>query len=412
VQLIGSLRLGITRSRPFLQAICRTPVRLGIYADLVYRADNDGVSTDRAFILFINALADRIDELVVFGRLEPASGRAPYALSERLRFVALPHYARVTSIRSLLRSLAGARRAFADELDRIDAVWLFGPHPVALEFARLAHTRRVPVILGVRQDFPQYIAHRLPGRRWVWAIPVAHLLDHAFRLLARRLPTVVIGEALGARYRHGDGADLLATGISLVSRSTVATSGAVLAKDWSGELRLLSVGRVDAEKNPLLLPDILARLRPKGTWRLIVVGEGQLADAVAARAAELGVSDDLDLRGYVSHGDGLRDLYDTSHALLHVSHTEGVPQVLFEAQAAGLPVVATDVGGVAAALGHGERGLLVARADAAAAAEACERLRREPELRNALIRRGLEFARRESLESQLDRLVAFLGAHV
>ena len=70
-------------------------MRLGIYADLVYRADNDGLSTDRAFILFLAGLAERVDELVLFGRLHPQPGRAPYALSERMRFVGLPHYARV-----------------------------------------------------------------------------------------------------------------------------------------------------------------------------------------------------------------------------------------------------------------------------------------------------------------------------
>jgi glycosyltransferase involved in cell wall biosynthesis len=399
--------------RTFVQAICRTPrVRLGIYADLVYHADDRGVSTDRAFILFIGALAERIDEVVVFGRLAPGSGRAPYSLPERIRFVALPHYARVTSVRRLLRSLGAARRAFAAELGPLDAVWLFGPHPIALEFARIARARHVSVVLGIRQDFPQYIAHRLPSRRWAWAIPVAHVLDRMFRLLAHRLPTVVVGEALGARYRAGNGSDLLVTGISLVSRSTVAAPDDAVTKDWSGELRLLSVGRVDAEKNPLLLPEILARLGRTGAWRLIVAGDGPLAGAVAARAAELGVDDRLELRGYVSHGDGLRRLYETSHALLHVSRTEGVPQVLFEAQAAGLPVVATDVGGVAGALGYGERGLLVPPGNAVAAAEACERLRREPELRSAFIHRGLEFARAESIESQLDRLVGFLGAHV
>jgi glycosyltransferase involved in cell wall biosynthesis len=85
--------------------------------------------------------------------------------------------------------------------------------------------------------------------------------------------------------------------------------------------------------------------------------------------------------------------------------------VLFEAQAAGLPIVATDVGGVAAALGNGERGLLIPPADAAAAAHACERLRRDPQLRDRLIQTGLEFARAESIEAQLERLLPFLQAH-
>jgi glycosyltransferase involved in cell wall biosynthesis len=392
---------------------CLATMRLGIYADLVYQADTGGVSTDRAFIVFVSALAERLDELVVFGRLDPSSGRAPYALPGRIRFVSLPHYVRLTSVRALLRSVAGARRTFAAELERLDAVWIFGPHPIALEFVRVARSRRLPVILGIRQDFPQYVAHRLPNRRWVWAIPIAHALEQAFRLLARRLPTVVVGEALGATYRRGSEGRVHVTGISVVPRSAVAVADDAVRKDWSGELHLLSVGRLDGDKNPLLLPEILTRLRRANAgWRLVAVGHGPLAEAVAARAAELGVGESLELRGYVSHGDGLLDLYDKSHAFLHVAHTEGLPQVLFEAQAAGLPVVATDVGGVAAALGYGERGLLVPPADAAAAAQACERLRREPELRNDLIRSGLEFARNESIESQLDRLVAFLKAHV
>ncbi len=388
-------------------------MRLGVYADLVYRADNGGVSTDRAFILFIGALAQRLDELVVFGRLDPRAGRAQYALPEGIRFVPLPHYARVASVRDLLRSIVGARRAFASEVERLDAAWVFGPHPIALEFARLAHRRRVPIILGVRQDFPRYIAHRLPGPWWAWAVPTAHALEYVFRLLARRVPTVVAGEALGAKYRRGAAHHVYVTGISLVKRSDVVPADEALTKDWSGELRLLTVGRLDAEKNPLLLPEILANLRDESApWRLLVVGEGPLAEEIEVKAAELGVADQIELRGYVSHADGLADLYYRSHAFLHVSHTEGLPQVLFEAQAAGLPVVGTDVGGVAAALGHGERGLLVTPADAAAAARACERLRREPDLRNTLIRRGLEFARRESMETQLDGLVAFLKAHV
>jgi glycosyltransferase involved in cell wall biosynthesis len=383
-------------------------VRIGIYADLVYRAEEDGVSTDRAFIRFLSALAERIDEVVIFGRLDPLPGRAPYGLPGHLRFVALPHYPRVTSVWSMLGSLRGARRAFATELGRLDAVWIFGPHPVALELVRLARRRHVPVVLGIRQNFPEYIARRLPGRAWAWAIPAAHVLDYAFRVLARRLPTVVVGEALGRRYRSR-GPDVRVIGISLVPRSAVAPAGTALAKPWNGEIRLLSVGRLDPDKNPLLLPEILARLNGgEGTWRLTAVGSGALGPAVQTRAAELGVDSQLALPGHVPHGEGLDQAYSASHAFLHVSLTEGLPQVVFEAQAAGLPVVATDVGGIGEALGHGARGLLIPPGDANAAVEACRRLRTDSELRERLIRRGLEFACEHAMEAQLDRLVPFL----
>ncbi len=71
-----------------------------------------------------------------------------------------------------------------------------------------------------------------------------------------------------------------------------------------------------------------------------------------ARLDELGVADHADLLGYVPITGGLLDVYRSSHAFLHVSWTEGLPQTLFEAFAAGLPVVATAVGGVPDAVGH------------------------------------------------------------
>jgi glycosyltransferase involved in cell wall biosynthesis len=93
---------------------------------------------------------------------------------------------------------------------------------------------------------------------------------------------------------------------------------------------------------------------------------------------------------------------------LHVSLTEGVPQVLFEAEAAGIPIVATSVGGVASALGHGLRGLLVPPSDAAAAIEALARLSLDEDLRVRLIRAELEHVAGETIEAQLDRVAAFL----
>jgi glycosyltransferase involved in cell wall biosynthesis len=387
-------------------------VRIGIYADLLYRADNDGISTDRAFIRFLSALAERVDAVVVFGRLDPVPGRAPYGLPAQMRFVALPYYPRVTAVRSLLGGLRDARRVFAAELERLDAVWVFGPHPVALGLVHVARRQGVPVVLGIRQNFPEYIARRLPGRAWAWAIPAAHLLDHAFRALAGRMPTVVVGEALARRYGGERARNLHVTGISLVPRSAVLSEAAALDKRWNGEIRLLSVGRLDAEKNPLLLPEILARLNGgDGPWQITAVGTGQLVPAVERRAAELGVASQLALTGYIPQGRRLDQAYRASHAFLHVSHTEGLPQVMFEAQAAGLPVVATDVGGVGEALGHGARGLLIPPGDANAAAEACRRLRGDPALRERLIRGGLEFAREHTVEAQLDRLIPFLEEH-
>jgi glycosyltransferase involved in cell wall biosynthesis len=388
-------------------------VRLGVYADLVYRRDDDGLSADRAFVNFVASLPPRVDELVLFGRLDPLPGRHPYALpEERVRFVPLPHYGSVADARAVLRAFRRSVDVFGEEARALDAVWLFGPHPLALAFARRARRLGVRVFLGVRQDLPTQIRSRYGGPKRVPAVAAAELLERAWRRIARTAPTVVVGEDIASRYRRR-GAAVHATGFSLIRSSELVGEEEALARPWDDDLRVLSVGRLDPEKNPLLLPEIASLLRAKDPrWRLAIVGDGPLADEVAERVAELNVVDDVELLGYVPNGPRLWEEYRRANAFLHVSFTEGLPQVLFEAQAAGLPVVATDVGGVSAALDGGRTGLLVPPDDSGAAATALERVRDEPELRERLIRVGLENARANTLDAQLDAIAAFFREHL
>lgn len=387
-------------------------MRLGVYSDLVYRTERSTLSTDRSFIRFPTGLPPRVEEVVVFGRLDPKPGRSPYELPvDGVRFVPLPFYPSVFHVWALMRSVRRSCVIFALEMPRLDAVLLYGPNPLAMLFALIARHRGVAVVLGVRQDYPKYVALRLPSRLWLWAVAVAWMLELAFRVLARRSPTVAIGADIGRKYSNGE-APVLVTGLSLVRKDDLVRIDAALAKDWAGdELHLLTVGRLDPEKNPLLLAEVLALLRARDSrWTLDVVGAGPLVADLERRARDLGVDEALSLLGYVPNGPPLWQLYRRAHALLHVSLTEGLPQVLYEAQAAGLPVVATDVGGVGAGLRGGELGLLIPPRDPDAAVRALESIRDDAVLRERLIRAGLEAVREETLEVQLDRLAEFVRA--
>lgn len=385
-------------------------MRLGVYADLTYRTDGEVISNNRAFIRFVTSLPPRVDEVVLFGRLDPTPGRSPYIVpGEGVRLVPLPYYRRVTSIGRVVSSAREACAVFAAELERVDAVWIFGPHPLALLFALIARRRGVPLVIGIRQDYPQYIANRLPSRWWRWAVPAARGLDLTFRWLAKRAPTVALGAELARRYSRG--APVMSTGFSLVSARELTAIEDARAKPWGAELVLLSVTRLDPEKNPLLLLDIVDGLRRHDArWRMVVAGDGPLRGDLQRRVAELGLSDAVDLPGEVRNGPALWRLYRDSHVFLHVSFTEGLPQVLYEAQAAGTPIVATDVGGVSEALGAGAYGILIPPADANAAIAAIERVASDRRMRDALVTAGLENAARETLEAQLDRLAAFIRA--
>ena len=376
-------------------------MRLAVYLDYVHRREGSRVYAPRAFALFVAGLRAEFDGVVVAGRVDPEPGRSHYALPDDVEFVDLPHYASAADPRGLAKAIGGGLRRWDAAIRGVDVVWVLGPQGLALPFALLALARGKRVVLGVRQDLPAYARSRHPGRRLVHA--AADALDGAFRALARLIPVVVVGPALAERYRAARA--VLPLTVSLISERELDAPAP--ERRWDGELTAISVGRLEEEKNPLLLADVLADLRASDPrWRLVICGEGPLEDALRERLAALGVADAATLRGYVPLDGGLQDAYRAAHAFLHVSWTEGLPQVLFEAFAARLPVVATAVGSVAAA-GDGAV-LLVAPGDPKAPAARLRQLAADETLRETLVAAGLTRVRAHSLEAELQRTGRFL----
>lgn len=383
-------------------------MRLAVYTDYEYCSDGVRRYGQRAFVVFLEALRPHFERFVLVGRFDPRPGTSHYPLHEQTELVGLPHYESLGHPLSVARSLVISVARFWRLLGQVDTVWVLGPYPHSVLLALMTLLRRRRLVLGVRQDMPLYVRSRRPGRRWMhWS---ADLLEWVWRLLARRHATVVVGPELERKYLQGGACEVLATAVSLVSERDLAeAAGAVAARDYGGELSVLTVGRLDAEKNPLLLAEIGALLRASGRpWRLLVCGDGPMREELERRVQELGVADVVELRGYVPIDGGLLELYRASHAFLHVSLTEGFPQVLVEAFASGLPTVATAVGGVRAAAEGAA--ILIEPEDAAAAAQALELIAADPELRARLSEAGLERARGGTLEAATARLAEFLAS--
>jgi glycosyltransferase involved in cell wall biosynthesis len=385
--------------------------RLGVYIDDVYlvveRAGRRQVSTDRSFLLFLVEVGRAFDGFTLFGRAATSTEPAEYVLDERAELVELPNYSSLRNFFEVLPTVVGTARAFWRGLDRVDTLWIFGPHPYAALLAVMAALRRRAVVLGVRQHSVRLYESRVSGWRRLPSLAAVHALDGFFRLLARRMKVTVQGAELAEHYAAGRNAVLLMTE-SIVRSDELATT--VPPRDWSGSLELLTVGRLETEKNPLLLVEALARLegeRP-GRYRLTWVGRGPLEAEVRRRAAELDVDRLIELHGYVPFDGGLLDLYRRAHMFIHVSLSEGMPKVLIEALACGSAIVATDVGGVRATLEDGRAGLLVAPDDLDALVDAIRRVSDDAALRERIVARGHELARDLTLEAQVDRVVRFI----
>jgi glycosyltransferase involved in cell wall biosynthesis len=146
------------------------------------------------------------------------------------------------------------------------------------------------------------------------------------------------------------------------------------------------VGRLMPIKGFEHLIEAFARLRqqqPPAASRLLIVGDGPLRESLAQCAQRHRVSRDVTLLG------ARADVHDVMTALdvfaLSSLH-EGMPMVILEAMALGVPIVATRVGGIPEILEDGKDAVLVPPGDAQALANAIESLAASPERRDAGVR--------------------------
>jgi len=130
-----------------------------------------------------------------------------------------------------------------------------------------------------------------------------------------------------------------------------------------------------------------------------IAGEGPLRNELGQLAAELGIADKVFFPGFISQTQ-LRELFYQSHIFLHPSEVggdgnqEGVPNSMLEAMASGLPVFATEHGGIPEAIENGRSGILVKERDEEALALALLERTANPEGLAAIARNGAETVRK------------------
>lgn len=295
-------------------------------------------------------------------------------------------------------------RAFLDELDSAGVDYFFvGPTGRAALFANARRVRRfcrtagvqiyhshlkTGILLGMFLKIPRvYTHHTAPPRAPLWAYRIFNLLVDQY---------VGISESCGRLLQS------YAQRPVAVVRNAVDTSrfkARVRAPATGSIVRCVAVGRISPPKNYELLVQALAAMPPAARKRLhvTIAGEG---DAGAVRALErqiehLGVKDCFSLIGNQLDVTGLLDSCDL---FLMSSDREGFPISLLEATAAGLPFIATDVGGCSEMAALGENGMIVPAGDARQLADAIARLTDNPAEIARLSRAAIANSRKISIK--------------
>lgn len=160
--------------------------------------------------------------------------------------------------------------------------------------------------------------------------------------------------------------------------------------------RVLAVGRLQEQKNHTFALRILAQAKSRLSRPLEyhIVGEGPLRAALELQAKDLGLAANIVWHGWLPR-ERLPELYRSCDCLLHPTLYEGMPNVVLEAMAGGLPVIASEVAGNRETVIDGKTGFVRILGDAAPFGDALMSLASDP-----LLRRQLSTAARSWVESE------------
>lgn len=165
--------------------------------------------------------------------------------------------------------------------------------------------------------------------------------------------------------------------------------------------RILWPGRLVEQKDPMLTLDVLARVRARGAeFVLDVVGDGHMKPAVRSRAAELGIANSIE---WHPPSQEMPRWYRSADLMLMTSVYEGVPYVIYESLAMGVPVVAPAIPGNREFMDADSGALVDPRDDADSYAEAIVALLGDEERRAEMGRRSRRRMREEFSLAEMGR---------
>jgi glycosyltransferase involved in cell wall biosynthesis len=387
-------------------------VKLGIVYHMPFWRAADGTlrEIEGSFARYVDSLAPYFDEVILCVPVLPEPRGAGTAIrAANVSLASLPPFDGPVQFYPRVPFMLPRFFRF---VRAVDVVHYRVPTPAAAFVAPFARLFRRPEFLLVVGDLEALLPSMpyLGMKRRLWSA-YTRFEERTIQRLVNRALTFANGDALAAKHARG-GAEVVTTRTTTIDAAAIATR-----RDTCGaaRVRLLTVSRIDPRKGLQVLPQVVKMLVDAGIDAQIdivgpVVGApGEVErEAITASARALGIADRVVLLGPVPLGDLLPRYAAYDIFVLPTLPGEGIPRVLLEAMASGMPVVATRVSGIPSLITDEVNGLLVDPA-ADSVGVAVLRVIHDSQLRRSLIANGYRSAASHTLEAQAARTMAVVS---
>jgi glycosyltransferase involved in cell wall biosynthesis len=382
-------------------------VKLGIYYGTGLYWDGQNYYSHRPFGKYIGEISKRVEKVLLFVPVTQTNRKQKgYCMNFlNMEIIHLPYF---TSYLSAVKIFLPFKEVFKRHIGKIDILWIRYPSPFTVYVSNLARQKNKKFFFEVTGD-PFEVARKGTKYKGIFRVVALLYLKVEQTLMRNALRNTLVftrGQELCRKY-------------SRYTYKTVKTTGTTLSDEnffyredtcqCEGETRVLYVGFLRHEKGLHYLLQSLKILREKKlNVRLTVIGDGPMKELLIQDSLRLNLGNAVDFKGYVSSEEELEEFYVRSDVFVLSSISEGTGRVLLEAMARGLPVVATNVGGIPGLIKHRENGYLVSAGDSNSLANAIYEIMRNGVLRRQMIKNGYVFASKHTLKHLVDTIFHYV----
>lgn len=375
--------------------------RLVVFSHKLFRQTNQGLQTTGAFTIQIDALSPYFTEVML---CVPVKRELDFCgvniTAPNINFHPLPYYEGKFNFVCAIKVM---RNQILEAVEQSDIGLIILPSYVGLLASIVCQVRKFPIFHWVVGDLSRILITRqgTSATRWIANHLAAPMISLTIKRLTRDTLTFYNGKILydqGKKYHH-----------VRISSSIHVNDIYHQQKNINSPIQVLFVGRLSPEKGVVDLLQAVSIMIARGDdVSLNIVGTGELKNELKQQANHLSISDRINFLDYVPIDKLLKDIYRSCDILVLPSHADQYPKVLLEGMSQGIPIIATNVGGIPSIVKDGVNGLLIPPGQPREIVEACERIVTNNNLQHSLVQNGLAFAREHTIEAETANMMSIL----
>ncbi len=381
-------------------------LHLGFYTEGNYFRNNSEVVGDDIFIVFFKKLFPGYKYSTI-GRLSNSEISPKYNLGKECIFFPLTYYKSIKHLTMIFPFFVWRNlKTFYSFSSMVDVLFIAASSPLSVLLLYIIKRKSKPILLFIRQNTRELIV--LKNKNGFIHRKIAGFIEFSIEHFVKNYNKVTVftlGEKIFRRYQT------LTKRVVQIADSRYKDIDILRAEELSlldnSSINFLYVGRLAKGKGLSFLLNSFAEIVGT-TYTLNIVGDGVLKKDLVNQTKKLNLIDKVNFKGYIPFGEELLKEYSSNDVLILPSFSEGLPQVVLEAMARGVIVVATRVGGLNNLIKDGENGFLFEPGDKKGLLKIIREIQMNELPLLAIRKNGINTAKKYSFEKQATKIYKVL----